>query len=155
MLGGVGLGLFWKDLGAWRKTDAKIGSKLFDKLAVNDIARIKLTDGKGVVDLAIKDKRWVIEQRNGYAANNQDIGDLLIKLTDLKVVQTEAVGDALLPRLNLLEPGKGEPKSENKDAKAADGKDAKDAKPATPPARASSCSTTPASRRQACCSAKK
>ena len=91
VLGGIGLGLFWKDLGAWRNSDAKIGAKLFDKLAVNDITGIKLTDGKGSVSLVIKDKRWVVEQRNGYAANNQDIGDLLIKLTDLKVVQTEAL----------------------------------------------------------------
>jgi hypothetical protein len=106
LLGGAGLGLFWNDLNAWRKTDAKIGSKLFEKLAVNEIEKIKLTDGKGSVNLVIKDKRWVVEERNGYGANNQDIGDLLIKLTDLKVVQTEAVGDSLLPRLNLVEPGK-------------------------------------------------
>ena len=115
LLGGVGLALFWQDLGSWRKADAKIGAKLFEKLAVNDVAQIKLTDGKGSVTLAIKDKRWVVEQRNGYAANNQDIGDLLIKLTDLKVVQTEAVGESLLPRLNLVEP-----KADNKDAKAAE-----------------------------------
>ena len=110
VLGGIGLGLFWKDLGAWRNSDAKIGAKLFDKLAVNDITGIKLTDGKGSVSLVIKDKRWVVEQRNGYAANNQDIGDLLIKLTDLKVVQTEAVGESLLPRLNLVDPAKADAK---------------------------------------------
>ncbi len=124
VLGGAGLMLFWNDLSAWRKSDANIGSKLFEKLAVSDIAQIQLTDGKGTVRLAIKDKRWVVEQRNGYGANNQDIGDLLIKLTDLKVVQTESVGDSLLPRLNLLDPAT----SGSKDAKAADGKDAKDAK---------------------------
>lgn len=122
VLGGAGLGLFWNDLSAWRKSDAKIGSKLFEKLPVNDIAQIQLTDGKGSVRLAIKDKRWVVEQRNGYGANNQDIGDLLIKLTDLKVVQTESVGDSLLPRLNLVEPAKSEKKDagDAKDAKAAD-----------------------------------
>jgi hypothetical protein len=134
LLGGVGLGLFWQDLGSWRKSDAKIGAKLFEKLPVNDIAQIKLTDGKGSVVLAIKDQRWVVEQRNGYGANNQDIGDLLIKLTDLKVVQTEAVGDSLLPRLNLVDPAKNENKNENKtenkDAKAGDAKDAKDTKAA-------------------------
>ncbi len=125
VLGGAGLMLFWNDLSAWRKSDAKIGSKLFEKLAVSDIAQIQLTDGKGSVRLVIKDKRWVVEQRNGYGANNQDIGDLLIKLTELKVVQTESVGDSLLPRLNLIDPAKGG----NKDATAADAKDAKDSKP--------------------------
>lgn len=121
VLGGTGLGLFWNNLGAWRKSDAKIGSKLFEKLPVNDIEKIHLTDGKGSVHLVIKEKRWVVEERNGYGANTQDIGDLLIKLTDLKVVQTESVGESLLPRLNLVEPAK----SENKEAKAGDAKDAK------------------------------
>ncbi|NBR26871.1 MAG: DUF4340 domain-containing protein [Betaproteobacteria bacterium] len=121
ILGGAGLALFWNGLSAWRKSDAKIGSKLFEKLAVNDVAQIQLTDGKGSVRLLIKDKRWTVEQRNGYGANNQDIGDLLIKLTDLKVVQTESVGESLLPRLNLVDPGK----DAKTDAKADDKADAK------------------------------
>ena len=116
VLGGAGLGLFWNDLSSWRKADAKIGSKLFEKLPVTDIAKIQLTDGKGSVRLVVKDKRWVVEERNGYGGNNQDIGDLLIKLTELKVVQTEIVGEALLPRLNLVDPGKGD----GKDPKAAE-----------------------------------
>ena len=116
VLGGAGLGLFWNDLSSWRKADAKIGSKLFEKLPVTDIAQIQLTDGKGSMRLVVKDKRWVVEERNGYGGNNQDIGDLLIKLTELKVVQTETVGDSLLPRLNLVDPGKGD----GKDAKAAE-----------------------------------
>ena len=128
VLGGAGFALFWNDLSAWRKSDAKIGSKLFEKIAVNDIAQIQLTDGKGSVRLLVKDKRWVVEQRNGYGANNQDIGDLLIKLTDLKVVQTESVGESLLPRLNLVDPGKSDgkdAKDPKADAKADDKADAK------------------------------
>ena len=120
ILGGAGLALFWNDLSAWRKADAKIGAKLFEKLAVNDVAQIQLTDGKGSVRLLIKDKRWVVEQRNGYGANNQDIGELLIKLTDLKVVQTESVGESLLARLNLVDPGKDAKTDAKTDAKADD-----------------------------------
>ena len=122
---GAGLALFWNDLSAWRKADAKIGAKLFEKLAVNDVAQIQLTDGKGSVRLLIKDKRWVVEQRNGYGANNQDIGELLIKLTDLKVVQTESVGESLLARLNLVDPGKDAKTDAKSDAKADDKADAK------------------------------
>ena len=125
ILGGAGLALFWNDLSAWRKSDAKIGAKLFEKLAVNDVAQIQLTDGRGSVRLLIKDKRWVVEQRNGYGANNQDIGELLIKLTDLKVVQTESVGESLLPRLNLVDPGKDAKTDAKSDAKADDKADAK------------------------------
>lgn len=112
VLGGAGLVLFWQDLNAWRNADARTGAKLFDKLPVNEVAEIRLTDGKGAVTLARKDARWVVKQRNDYSANAQAIGDLLVKLPDVKVVQTESVGVSLLPRLNLVAPGK-DAKAEN------------------------------------------
>ena len=127
VLGGAGAALFWQDLSAWRNVDAKIGSKLFEKLAINDVAQIRIVDGKGEVVLAIKDKRWVVKQRGDYSANYQDIGDLLVKLPDLKVVQTENVGAALLPRLKLVQPGGDANKNAAKDAAKDAGKDAKDA----------------------------
>ena len=113
VLGGAGLGLFWQDLSAWRKADVKIGSRIFDQLPVNDVAQIRLKDSKGEATLALKDGRWVVRQRGDYSANVQEIGDLLLKLPDLKVVQTENVGTALLPRLNLTDPAK-----DGKDSKA-------------------------------------
>ena len=115
VLGGAGLALFWQDLGAWRKSDVKIGSRIFDQLPVNDVAQIRLKDGKGEATLALKDARWVVKQRGDYSANVQEIGDLLLKLPDLKVVQTENVGAALLPRLNLLDPAKDPAKADKAD----------------------------------------
>ena len=106
VLGGAGLAMFWQDLSAWRSTNAKTGSKPFEKLPVNEVAQIRLYDGKGEVTLALKDSRWVVKQRGDYSASVQEIGDLLVKLPDLKVVQTESVGATLLPRLNLVAPGK-------------------------------------------------
>ena len=106
VLGGAGLGLFWQDLSAWRKADVKIGSKIFDQLPVNDVAQIRLKDGKGEATLEIKDGRWVVKQRGDYSASVQEIGDLLLKLPEAKIVQTENVGEALLPRLNLIDPAK-------------------------------------------------
>jgi len=106
VLGGAGLALFWQDLSAWRKADVKIGSKIFDRLQVNDVAQIRLKDGKGEATLALKDGRWVVKQRGDYSASVQEIGNLLLKLPDLKVVQTEIVGAALLPRLDLIDPTK-------------------------------------------------
>lgn len=108
VLGGAGLALFWQDLSAWRKADVKIGSRIFDRLPVNDVAQIRLKDGKGEATLALRDARWVVKERGDYSANVQEIGDLLLKLPDLKVVQTENVGEALLPRLNLLDPAKAD-----------------------------------------------
>ena len=104
VVGGAGLALFWQDLGVWRTAGGKIGYKPFEKLAVSEVAQIRLYDGKGEVTLALKDGRWVVKQRGDYSASVQEIGDLLVKLPDWKVVQTENVGASLLPRLNLVAP---------------------------------------------------
>lgn len=104
VVGGAGLALFWKDIGAWRSGGGKIGFKPFEKLPVNDVAQIRLYDGKSEATLGLKDGRWVVRQRADYPASVQEIGDLLVKLPDWKVVQTENVGSSLLPRLNLVAP---------------------------------------------------
>jgi hypothetical protein len=121
VLGGAGLAMFWQDLSAWRSTGSRIGAKPFGKLPVNEVAQIRLYDGKGEVTLALKDGRWVVRQRGDYGASVQEIGDLLVKLPDLKVVQTESVGATLLPRLNLVAPGKEEKADAKADAKKAEG----------------------------------
>jgi hypothetical protein len=104
VLGGAGLALFWQDLGVWRTAGGKIGYKPFENLPANEVAQIRLYDGKNEATLALKDGRWTVKQRGDYNANVQEIGDLLVKLPDLKVVQTENVGASLLPRLNLVAP---------------------------------------------------
>ena len=123
ILGGAGLALFWQDLSSWRNAGTRIGFKPFEKLAVNDVAQVRLYDGKGEVTLALKDGRWTVKQRGDYSASVQEIGNLLVKLPDLKTVQTENVGASLLPRLNLVAPAK-DAKADEKAAAPADAKKA-------------------------------
>ena len=104
VLGGAGAALFWQDLGTWRSSNTRIGFKPFEKLPVNEVAQIRLYDGKGEATLALKDGRWTVKERGDYSASVQEIGNLLVKLPDLKVVQTENVGATLLPRLSLVAP---------------------------------------------------
>ena len=104
VLGGAGLALFWQDLSVWRSSSTRIGSKPFAQVPVSVVAQIRLYDGKGEATLALKDGRWAVKERGDYSASVQEIGDLLVKLPDLKVVQTESVGASLLPRLNLVAP---------------------------------------------------
>ena len=106
VLGGAGLWILKQDEGAWRGGSAKPGAKPFEKLPVNEVAQIRLKDGLGEVTLIDQGGRWSVKERGGYRANHQDVGDLLVKLPDVKVVQSENVGATLLPRLNLVEPGK-------------------------------------------------
>jgi len=120
LLGGASLALFWQDITAYRDSGAKIGARLMPELKISDVAKLRLQDADQEVTLAIKDKVWRVEQRGGYPADFADISGLILKLLDVKVVQTEVVGASLHSRLNLLAPGKG--------AKAAEAKDSKDAK---------------------------
>lgn len=107
VLGGAGLALFWQDIAAYRASGAKIGGKLLPEFKVADVAQVRLQDAKDRVTLVRKDGRWGVEERGGYGADVQGIGDLIVKLVELKVTQAEQVGESLLPRVDLVEPGRG------------------------------------------------
>jgi Domain of unknown function (DUF4340) len=108
VLGGAGLALVWQDLADYRASGARIGAKLLPALKIADVAEMRLQDAKQQVTLARTEKGWIVRERGGYPASFQDISDLLIKLVELKVTQSEQVGASLLPRVELAEPGKGE-----------------------------------------------
>jgi hypothetical protein len=55
--------------------------------------------------IAKKNELWRVAQRGDYPANFPEISSLLLKLKDLKVVQTETVGPSQLPRLELAPSG--------------------------------------------------
>lgn len=104
VIGGAGLALVWQDIDAYRSSGGKIGAKLLPKFNLAEVARIELRDAKQSATLVRKETYWVVEERGGYPANFQDISDLLIKLVELKVVQSEVIGPALLPRVGLAPP---------------------------------------------------
>lgn len=108
VLGAAGLALVWQDISAYRASGAKIGAKLLPTLKIADVAEVRLQDAKNQVTLTRKEKTWVVQERGGYPASFQEISDLMIKLVELKVTQSEQVGASLWPRVELAEPGKGE-----------------------------------------------
>jgi len=108
VLGGAGLALVWRDVADYRSSGAKIGAKLLPSLKIADVAQVRLQDAKNQVTLLRKEKTWVVQERGGYPASFQEISDLLIKLVELKVTQSEQVGASLWPRVALADPGKGE-----------------------------------------------
>jgi hypothetical protein len=108
LLGGIGLALFWQNRDDYRASGSKIGAKLLPGLKVADVARIELRDAKAGVTLVRKESHWVVQEREGYPADFKAISDLIIKLSDLKITQADAIGESLLPRVELVVPGKGE-----------------------------------------------
>jgi hypothetical protein len=107
VLGGGALAYFWQDVGSWRTTDTRAGEKLLPNFVVNDVYGIQLRDARAQLNLARVDGRWVVRERADFPANFQEIGDLLVKLSDLKVVQTEAIAPSQLGRLDLAQPADG------------------------------------------------
>lgn len=108
VLGIAGAGLFWRDLKDYRESGAKIGAKVLPELKAAEVAEMRLKDAKHEVTLLNKDGNWSVKERGGYPANVSEISDLMVKLVEARVIQSDPVTPALLPRLELGEPGKGE-----------------------------------------------
>ncbi len=107
VLGGAGAALFWQDIAAYRASGAKIGGKLLPNFKVADVAQVRLQDARNQTTLVLKERGWTVDERGGYPADFKAIGDFIVKLLELKVTQSEAVGESLWPRVELAAPGKG------------------------------------------------
>jgi len=108
ILGGAGLAMFWQDLAGYKESGAKIGAKVLPNLKAADATEIRLKDAKRELTLVSKNGSWSVKERGNYPADVGEVSELLAKLVEAKVVQSETVGASLYPRLELMEPGKGE-----------------------------------------------
>jgi hypothetical protein len=122
VLGGIGIAMFWQNIAEYRATGAKIGARLLPDFKVADVAQVELRSAKEKVTLVRRENRWVVQERKEYPADFKAISDLIIKLIDLKVVQADPIGESLLPRVELVEPGKGEGAGTQIELKDAGGK---------------------------------
>ena len=106
IVGGAGLLLLQRNQKSWTESEEQIGQKLLKNFQVNDVAAIHI---KGDTELTLEHKEdgWHVQQRGGYPANLAQIKELLLKMADLKVVQSDPIGASQLARMHLTEPGKG------------------------------------------------
>lgn len=105
VIGGGGLAIYRRSNNSWENTTAALGAKLLPNLAVNDIAQITIKSGTNELHLVRQDNLWRVRERANYPANFSQISDWLIKLADLKIIQTQDVGPSQLGRFALLPPG--------------------------------------------------
>lgn len=108
ILGGIGIALMKRDEASWSGAGNRIGQNLLKGFDVNNVASITVKNNNGVVNLERKDGTWQLKERAGYPANFQQISELLLKLQDFKVVQSESITPEQRPQMELLEAGKGE-----------------------------------------------
>jgi Domain of unknown function (DUF4340) len=90
---------------SWQSSGQTAGGKLLPNLPVNDIAQMTIQSGTNELTLAKRDNLWRVQQRGGYPADFSKISSLLMKLSDLKIVQSEDAGPSELGRFDLQPPG--------------------------------------------------
>jgi len=102
VLGGAGIMLHNRQQSSWQGANPSAGKKLLGDFPINDVAHIEFKQGTNDLNLAKKDNAWCVRERNDYPANFSQISELLIKLGDLKIVQSDVVGQSKLASLNLV-----------------------------------------------------
>ncbi|HUA39825.1 MAG TPA: DUF4340 domain-containing protein [Candidatus Sulfopaludibacter sp.] len=107
VLGGAAWWHYRRQTAGWQSQGPELGRKLLGDFQVNDVAQIRMEQGTNDLTLARTNGLWRVAQRDDYPANFSQISQLLLKLRDLKIVQTEEVGAAQLARLDLAPPGQG------------------------------------------------
>jgi hypothetical protein len=106
VVGGAGLVLVNRDQESWATPQAKLGDKVFSAFMPNDIAAIHIKANTDL-NLVKRNDVWCVNERDDYPANFGQISDVLIKLSEMKVVEAETVSPSDLPRVNLAPPGSG------------------------------------------------
>jgi hypothetical protein len=102
VLGGAGIILHNRQKASWAGNNPSAGKKLLGDFPINDVAHIEFRQGTNDLNLAKKEGTWRVRERNDYPADFSRIGDLMIKLGDLKIVQSEPVSASQLPKLGLV-----------------------------------------------------
>jgi Domain of unknown function (DUF4340) len=100
VLGGAGWVVYTRQSSSWRGGNLEMGKKLLEKLPVNDVSAITLTQGTNQLNLVKKDE-WRVGERHDYPADYGKIRDFLLKAQDLKAVQSENLKPAQLAGLHL------------------------------------------------------
>jgi len=123
---GIALGVAWmnrskSDQAAWSET-SRTGLKVLE-FPINDVARLTIKTSAAELNLVKKDDLWSVQERANYPANFEQVSSMLRKLWDLKTVQEVKVGASQFPKLELVEPGKGDNSGTLVQFLAADGKE--------------------------------
>jgi hypothetical protein len=102
----AGLLVLYRHKQSWTVREAKVGEKLLPNFGPNNIAAIHI---KTAVDLNIenKDGAWRVRERGNYPANYEHVKSLLVRIKDIKIVQSDEIGPSQRSRVELGEPGSG------------------------------------------------
>lgn len=77
------------------------GQTLFESFPATEANRIEIQGANSAVTLVRKDGKWVVSQRDGYAANSTFVNDFIRTLGDLKITQSLEAGPSFAPRFGM------------------------------------------------------
>lgn len=80
---------------------ATLGQPLFKDVRAADVAAIRIAQPKATLTLERQDEGWTIAERGGFPADVGRVREFVLKLFDLKIGQSETIGDKDRARLNL------------------------------------------------------
>ncbi len=104
VLAALGAAVVFSDRSAWTSADSRAGQKAIAGLRLSEVAEIAIRDSSGELHLVRGDGGWSVQERAGFAADTDRIAALLVKLAELKVVQSEPLPETQRARLELVEP---------------------------------------------------
>lgn len=104
LLVAAGAGVIFSERSTWKAADSRIGQKLVAGLTIADVAEILIQEPGAALTLKKQTEGWRVSQPADSPADLERIGNLLLKLLEVKVVQTEAVPENLRTTLQLREP---------------------------------------------------
>jgi hypothetical protein len=104
ILAAAGAAVVLSDRSAWTAADSRAGQKAIAGLRLSEVAEIAILDLAGELHLVRGETGWSVRERAGFAAETDRIAALLVKLAELKIVQSEPLPESQRARLELLEP---------------------------------------------------
>ena len=104
VLAALGAAVVLSERSAWTTADSRAGQRAIAGLRLSDVAEIAIADPAGELHLVRGETAWSVRERAGFAAETDRIAALLVKLAELKIVQSEPLPESQRARLELLEP---------------------------------------------------
>ena len=104
VLAALGAAVVLSERSAWTAADSRAGQKAIAGLRLSEVVEIAIVDPAGELHLVRGESGWSVRERAGFAAETDRIAALLVKLAELKIVQSEPLPASQRARLELLEP---------------------------------------------------
>jgi hypothetical protein len=104
VLAAAAVGVTLYDRSAWTSADSRAGQKAIAGLKISEVAEIAIRDSSGELHLQRGQGGWSVRERADFPADTDRVAATLVKLAEVKVVQSEALIESQRSRLGLVDP---------------------------------------------------